>query len=132
MFCILILHCTMLNVHYFQCFGDCFFSVELISETSSTSRQKTSTIVIVIKASTPSLIMSIKSQFPLILAYACLGCHHDTFYRWLNLFLCMTYHFYHSSKQTTILADLGVVYYHVAPATITAYCMLRGYNEATL
>ena len=38
-------------------------------------------LVIVSKASTPSLIMSIKSQFPLILAYACLGCHHDMFYR---------------------------------------------------
>ena len=25
------------------------------------------------------LIMSIKTHFPLILAYACLGCYHDTF-----------------------------------------------------
>ena len=35
----------------------------------------------------------------------------------------------HSSKQTTILADIGVDWYHVAPATFTAYCMLRVYNE---
>ena len=33
--------------------------------------------------------------------------------------------FCHSSKQTTILADVGVGCYLVAPATVTAYCMLR-------
>ena len=33
--------------------------------------------------------------------------------------------FCHSSKQTTILADIGVDYYLVAPATVTDYCMLR-------
>src|ERR1043165_9983024 len=93
MFCILNVHCIILIVLYFQCFGVCIFSVELISETSFTSRQKTRTSCSSTRQAAPSLIMSIKSQFPLILANACLGCHHDTFYRWLNLFLCMTYHF---------------------------------------
>ena len=31
----------------------------------------------------------------------------------------------HSSKQTTILANVGVDWYHVAPAIVTSYCMLR-------
>ena len=35
----------------------------------------------------------------------------------------------HSSKQTTILADIGGFWYHVASAAVKAYCMLRGYNE---
>src|SRR4051812_19013061 len=78
---ILYVHCNLLIVHYFQCFDDCFFSVgvDLGDEFNLTSEE--CYIVIVGKASTPSLIMSVKSQFPLILAYACLGCHHDTFYR---------------------------------------------------
>ena len=29
--------------------------------------------------------------------------------------------FVHSSKQTTILADIGIVCDHVAPANVTAY-----------
>ena len=37
----------------------------------------------------------------------------------------------HSSKQTTILANIGVVCDHVALANITAYCILRVYNEDT-
>ena len=38
----------------------------------------------------------------------------------------------HSSKQTTILADIGVVYDHVAPATVTAYMHVSGYNVVTV
>ena len=33
--------------------------------------------------------------------------------------------FCHSSKQTTILADVRIDCDHVAPGTVTAYCMLR-------
>ena len=36
--------------------------------------------------------------------------------------------FCHSSKQTTILADIGVDCDRVDPANVTAYCMFRGYN----
>ena len=54
------------------------------------------------------LIMSIKTQFPLILAYACLGCHHVTVLPLVEPIPLHDLSFCHSNKQTTILADLGV------------------------
>ena len=47
------------------------------------------------------------------------------FYRILEPIPLHDLSFCHSSKQTTILADVGVDCYHVAPTTVTAYCMLR-------
>ena len=65
------------------------------SETVITPKKKKTTVkpCIVRKAIKPPLIMSIKSYFPLSLAYACLGDHRDTFFRIVNPFRCMTYHF---------------------------------------
>ena len=40
--------------------------------------------------------------------------------------------FVHRSKETTILADIGVVCDHVAPATVTAYMHVSGYIVATV
>src|SRR3954464_554554 len=54
------------------------------------------------------LIMSIKSYFPLSLAYACLGDHRDTFFRIVETIPMHDPSFCHRIKQTTILADLGV------------------------
>src|SRR4051812_35970583 len=54
------------------------------------------------------LIMSIKSQFPLSLAYACLGDHRDTFYRIVEPIPMHDLSFCHCINQTTILADIGV------------------------
>ena len=85
------------------------------------------------KASNPPLIMSIKNHFPLSLAYELSRMitllsilPHSWTHPMHDLSSC------HSSKQTTILADIGVDWYHVAPATIKAYCMLRVYIEVTL
>src|SRR4051812_19719990 len=54
------------------------------------------------------LVISIKSQFPLSLAYACLGDHRDTFFRIVEPIPMHGLSFCHRIKQTTILADLGV------------------------
>ena len=54
------------------------------------------------------LIMSIKSYFPLSIAYACLGDHRDTFFRIVEPIPMHDLSFCHRIKQTTILADLGV------------------------
>src|SRR3954469_6529561 len=54
------------------------------------------------------LIMSIKSYFPLSLAYACLGHHRDTFFRIVEPIPMHDLSFCHRIKQTTILADIGV------------------------
>ena len=61
-----------------------------------------------------------KTQFPLILL--CM-IRMVTLYRFLphNPYPLHDLSFCHSSKQTTILADIGVVCDHVAPATVTAY-----------
>ena len=81
------------------------------------------------RQATPPLIMSIKTQFPLFLAYAWIGwspCVYST--ASLNPYPLHGLSSCHSSKQTTILADIGVVCDHVAPAIATAYCMLKVYN----
>src|SRR3954466_4479537 len=54
------------------------------------------------------LIMSIKSHFPLSLAYACLGDHLVTFYRIDEPIPMHDLSFCHRIKQTTILADIGI------------------------
>src|SRR3954466_8030956 len=54
------------------------------------------------------LIMSIKSYFPLSLAYACLGDHRDTFFHIAKPIPMHDLSFCQRFKQTTILADIGV------------------------
>ena len=54
------------------------------------------------------LIMSIKSHFPLSLAYACLVDHRDTFFRIVEPISMHDLSFCHCIKKTTILVDIGV------------------------
>ena len=63
---------------------------------------------LVSKARKPPLIMSIKSHFPLSLAYACLGDHRHTFFRLVEPIPMHDLSFCHRIKQTTILDDVGV------------------------
>ena len=74
----------------------------------------------------PPLIMLIKSHFPLL--PLCM-IRMVTLYRFLphswTHILCMAYHLVIVVSKTTILADVGVDWYHVAPANVTSYCMLR-------
>src|SRR4051812_48757834 len=69
----------------------------------------------------PSLIMSIKNHFPLYLLCMnrMLPCIDS--YRIVEPNPLHDLSFVHSSKQTTILADIGIVCDHVAPSTVTAY-----------
>ena len=80
------------------------------------------------KASNPPLIMSIKSHFPLSLAYACLGDHRDTFFRIVEPIPMHDLSFCHRIKQTTILADLGVDWWACGPYNCYCFCCLW-YNE---
>src|SRR3954470_4938544 len=69
----------------------------------------------------PPLIMSIKTHFPLFLLcmIRMLPCIDS--YRIVEPNPLHDLSFVHSSKQTSILADIGIVCDHVAPATVIAY-----------
>ena len=113
-----------LYIDHFVCIV--FYRIEVEPEPEITPPLKIPCTTHVSKASKPPLIMSIKSHFPLSPAYALFRMiTMITFlpHRWTHSFAwpinC------HSSRQTTILATVGVDWYHVAPAIVTAYCMLR-------
>src|SRR4051812_25307899 len=86
---------------------DC--SSNRVSETKVTPKTKTVKPVYHQHGKQTPLIMSIKSHFPLSLAYACLGDHHDTFYRIVEPIPMHDLSFCHRIKQTTILEDSGIV-----------------------
>src|SRR4051812_6618499 len=96
------------------------FVEDLVIETSS-ARQ-----------AAPPLIMSIKTLFPLYLLCMNRMITLSILTAYLNPYPLHDLSFNHSSKQTTILADIGVVCVHVAPSTVTAYMHFSGYNVVTV
>src|SRR3954462_8037625 len=69
----------------------------------------------------PPLIISIKTKFPLFLLCMNRRLPCIDSYRIVEPNPLHDLSFVHSSKQTIILADIGLVCDHVAPATITDY-----------
>src|SRR3954471_8552924 len=98
-----LVHCT----YYVSMFVVCRIEVE--PEPESTPSLKTPILNIISKASNPPLIMSIKSHFSLSLAYALFRMiTMIRFYRIVEPIPLHDLSFCHSSKQTTILANVGV------------------------
>ena len=99
-------------------------SVIVFPRWRSPPKQKTDKPVYRQQGKQTPLIMSIKSHFPLSLAYACLGDHRDMFFHLVEPIPMHDLSFCHRIKQTTILADIDLNDEHVAPTTVTAYCCL--------